>query len=397
MLKLVYTDFKSKVRIQDRTSNWYTMNCGIHQGGFLSLLKYVAFINSLLENLRNSNLCIQVNDIKCTPLGYADDMSAATNSKLKMDKALGIINSHGNRWRYEYNPAKSAIFVHGETRKVWEKNSKLRCFKLGTKKVREKEEYEHVGIMNIIPCSKKSPIDNRLSKGRRTGLGIKRNGLNMAVCNLISWNVVVPTTLYGCEIWVKTEKDIKIIENFQKQAGKRIQRFNQYSPTHSCMYGLGWMDLNSIICIRKLLFIHTIIKLEDNMIKRLVKCRACSFNENINKGMENEHKSLLFEILRVSRNLGLYEEVMRMIFGRIVYSKTQWKKRVWDISWKTEDLYWRQIAILYRNDNLLFKKTANPRYLTWWHISNLIPGVKRNCEDMAKMVCGASNLKADKP
>ena len=403
MLKLVYTDFKSKVRIQDRTSNWYTMECGIHQGGFLSLLKYVAFINSLLVNLKNSELCIHVNGIKCTPVGYADDMSAATNSKVKMDRVLRIINSHGNRWRYEYNASKSAILVHGETKKVWERNSKFRCFKLGARKIREKEEYEHVGIINTIPCSEKSPIDNRLSKGRRTlnaatGLGIKRNGLNMAVCNLIFWNVVVPTTLYGCEVWIITEKDIEKIENFQKQSGKRIQRFNQYSPTHSCIYGLGWMDLNSIICIRKLLFIHTIIRLgEDNMFMKLLKNRARTFNDNINICIENEYKSPIFEILRVSLNLGLYDDVMRMIFGRTVYSKPTWKARVWDITWKIEDLYWRQINILYRNDNLLFRTTSNPRYLTWWHISDLLPSIMRNCEDMAKMVCGTSELKAHKP
>ena len=72
------------------------MNCGIHRGGFLSLLKYVAFINSLMVNRRKSYLCIQVNGIKFIPVGYADDMSAATSSKFKLGKVLNIINTHGN-------------------------------------------------------------------------------------------------------------------------------------------------------------------------------------------------------------------------------------------------------------------------------------------------------------
>ena len=133
------------------------------------------------------------------------------------------------------------------------------------------------------------------------------------------------------------------------------------------------------------------------MIMKLLKSRARTFNENINICIENEYKSPIFEILRVSLNLGLYDDVMRMIFGRNVYSKPLWKARVWDITWRMEDLYWRQINILYRNDNLLFKTTSNPRYLTWWHISDLLPGIMRNCEDMAKMVCGTSELKAHKP
>ena len=42
---------------------------------------------------------------------------------------------------------------------------------------------------------------------------------------------------------------------------------------------------------------------------------------------------------------------------------------MWDVTWKAEDKYWKQTAILYRNENLLFKSTANPRYLIWWHLS----------------------------
>ena len=95
--------------------------------------------------------------------------------------------------------------------------------------------------------------------------------------------------------------------------------------------------------------------------------------------------------------LGLYEELMQMIFGCTMYNKIQWKKRVWDVTWKAEDKYWKQTAILYRNENLLFKTTANPRYLIWWHLSDLFPSMIKICEDMTKMVCGTSNLKSDNP
>ena len=38
ILKKVYQNFKCKVRIQNSTFEWYAMNCGIHQRGYLSLL-----------------------------------------------------------------------------------------------------------------------------------------------------------------------------------------------------------------------------------------------------------------------------------------------------------------------------------------------------------------------
>ena len=76
-----YCDFRCMVRIGDKTSEWYVMGRGIHQGGFLSVTKYLAFINELLEVLEKSNLCCTVNKIPSTPVGYADDLAAASVSK----------------------------------------------------------------------------------------------------------------------------------------------------------------------------------------------------------------------------------------------------------------------------------------------------------------------------
>ena len=72
------------------------MNCGIHQGGHHSLLNYVTFIKSLLIELNKSNLSIKISEIGCTLIGYADDMSAATTSKNKMNKVMSIVGNHGD-------------------------------------------------------------------------------------------------------------------------------------------------------------------------------------------------------------------------------------------------------------------------------------------------------------
>ena len=279
-------------------------------------------------NLKNSNLRIRVDGISCTPVGYADDMAAATLYKLKLDKVMNIVNSHGNKWRNEYNARKSAILVHRETYNEWQQNSKFRVFRLGQAKVHEKESY-NVGVISTIPCSKTSPIDDRLAKGRKTlnaatGLGIKRNGLNMATCNLIFWNVVVPTTLYGCELWVLSDEDICKIDKFQKQAGKRIQTFSPYSSSYASYYSLGWMDLCTFICAKKLIFIHTIIRQDDSsMIKGLLKARAEKFNENIALNIQNNHRSPIYEILKISYNFGIYNCLMKLIFGRTYMNKDQ--------------------------------------------------------------------------
>ena len=83
ILYKTYQDFMCCVRIGEGTSSWYPMECGIHQGGFLSLVKYTAFINSLLVSLEESHLCSSIYRIKTSPVGYADDLAACTTSKRK--------------------------------------------------------------------------------------------------------------------------------------------------------------------------------------------------------------------------------------------------------------------------------------------------------------------------
>ena len=259
ILKKGYIGFKCCVRIHSKLSKPYEMHCGIHQGGFLSSVKYIAFINSLLIELKQSNLCIMVKNMKCSPVGYADDLSAASNSKNKMDQVMTLINNHSDRWRYEYNTQKSAVLVFGEDKKSYKVNCKDRNFNIGGKKVPEKSHYDHVGIKK------------KISKGRKTlnastGLGVKRKGLSMSVCNLIFWLVIVPITTYGAEIWTISDGNIENLNKFQRYAGRRFQRFGPSSPNFSSFYGLGWMGITSFICIKKLIFAFTFVMMNDNSL-----------------------------------------------------------------------------------------------------------------------------------
>ena len=78
-------------------------------------------------------------------------------------------------------------------------------------------------------------VEDKVSKGRKTinastGLGICKSGLNMATCNAIFWQVVVPTVTFGSEVWVNSDRDEELLLAFQRYAGRRIQIFPQRAP-----------------------------------------------------------------------------------------------------------------------------------------------------------------------
>ena len=229
-----YQNFTCCFRIADKESEWYQMECGIHQGGYLSIVKYTAFIDSLISDLERSRLCSTIYRIPSSPVGYADDLAACTVSKFRMDRVMNKVDQHGRDWRFAFNAAKSAVLVFGETTIERRIGSENRMFSLGGTRVREKIYYDHVGVKSCVKGDTHVRTEEKISKARKTlnmstNVAVRKGGLNLNTCNVIYWSVVIPTLLFGCEIWLIKPKDIEMLNAFQRYAAWRLQRLHTRS------------------------------------------------------------------------------------------------------------------------------------------------------------------------
>ena len=91
----------------------------------------------------------------------------------------------------------------------------------------------------------------------------------------------------------------------------------------------------------------------------------------------------------------MYKTLIYALFDHTFISKNEWKKMTWDKAWDLEESQWKSITMGQDKCSILFKTLPNPRYLTWWHLSDLNPRLTKKCEDMAKIVCANRKLKAD--
>ena len=83
----------------------------------------------------------------------------------------------------------------------------------------------------------------------------------MYTCCMIFWSIIVPIALFGCEMWVLNDSAVRAIEDFQVYAGKGIQRLFSRSPNICAFYSLGWIRLERLVEIRKLLFVRSLMAL----------------------------------------------------------------------------------------------------------------------------------------
>ena len=218
----------------------------------MSLIKYTAFINSLIVTLKNSNLCCKIYRVPSLPVGYADDLAACCLDQDRLRRSMDVVHAHGRNWRYDFNAKKSGVLVFGESKVENTRNKLEKSFKLGTECVPEKISYEHVGVKIGIFYDDSSGIEERLSKARRalnavSGIGIRKNGLNIATCSILFWSIIVPIASFGSELWILNDKISKLLEDFQNFVGKKVQRLYPLSPNVCAYYGLGWMRLERFI------------------------------------------------------------------------------------------------------------------------------------------------------
>ena len=191
--------------------------------------------------------------------------------------------------------------------------------------------------------------------------------------------------------------DIDLLDKFQRYAGRRVQRFSKRTPNETSFTTLGWMRLESYIYGKKLLFIRTITSLEHgNLYRQVFVKRFEEFCQDPVRCSQNRYDSPIFDILRIAVIFKLFERVKGMVYNDHIYSKIVWKRAVWDSVWQVECEDWNFRVQYFHETKLLNNISKVPMYANWWLLSDSDLEYISISETMTKIICRASNLKADR-
>ena len=178
---------------------------------------------------------------------------------------------------------------------------------------------------------------------------------------------------------------------FQRYKARRIQRLHPRSLNITSVSCLGWMSIFNYIKVRKMIFIRTIVCMEDVIpLKRILIERVNEYRP----GDANPRESPIIQMLEYGDGFGLLEYIQNMCNGRLL-SKSGWKKLVWEKAWECESTEWHNHMT--SNLKLDLVRLVSPLllYSIWWSISDLDNRYMRRCETMMKLLCHASLLQYD--
>ena len=120
----------------------------------------------------------------------------------------------------------------------------------------------------------KNKISQRLQKAKHalfslSAQGVHAQGVNPLVSVDLYSKVVIPTALYGPELWNNlTQTNISVISRFQHYATKRIQGLPTSTRSDMAESMVGLNRLPAIIEYRKLMFLHKLMSVPSGSVSR---------------------------------------------------------------------------------------------------------------------------------
>jgi hypothetical protein len=269
VLRSIYSTVQSCVRVDDKLTDWFSLETGVRQGCILSPLLYAMFINGLVKELNKlgTGVAISVRD-KLSSLLYADDIVLITENRYELQMMLDKVTEYAKKWRFELNNKKSEVVVFGSPRAP-----RNIPWKLGGKEIKQVTHYKYLGIELTRTLRWSKYIKRILAKARRNmtqalTMGITGGFLTPRLSNIIWMSLVRSIIEYGCELW--GDESFVEFEKLQLEMGKRILRTGKTTPDEVVRGELGWERQRTRMDEMRLRYWGRITKMKEDRIVKIV-------------------------------------------------------------------------------------------------------------------------------
>lgn len=326
VLKLInkcYTKTTSAIIVNQCQSRFFPVYEGVRQGGVLSGLLYLVFIDELINLLEQSNSKTGIYNITCCVPSLADDIACVSTSPAKLQSMLNVCYEYSRNWRFRFNANKSCIlqFTQNARSRDIEFN-----WKIGNDVVPRNECYTHLGIELNSKFKPSERISNCCRKGKNAYFSLK--GVNSKLTNPVVMiklykTVILPSVLYGCEMWGSMRKvDIVTLSRFQHFVIKNILNLPITTRSDMCQSLMGIYTIDAYIDKCKLMFLRKLCTMDINSLSRKIfDTRLFSYLIDTN----HTHFGFIPDIVEILDKYGLAEYILDYILDGEFPPKPSWK------------------------------------------------------------------------
>ena len=313
VIKCMYENAKSCIRINNETSDFFACKAGVRQGDNLSPLLFSLYLNDLqnflskayngLDNLGKLAYDILETDdtvtyLKLLILLYADDTIIFAESIHELQAALNGLSHYCKIWGLEVNVEKTKVLIFSKRKQ----QNHLNNLQFNGKKVEIVQEYKYLGITFNYNGNFKGCLNYLTNQGRKAMFSIlakaRKLQLDIDVQLELFDKTVIPVITYGCEIWGYCPVDI--IETLHLQFCKILLKVNRATSTCMVLGELGRLPIRHEIYKRMLLFwSRCSAEINKNKISSTLYSIVFALHNDSSNSYVNKWLSKIYDILEM--------------------------------------------------------------------------------------------------
>lgn len=392
LINQCHQDTVSSIVVNQTRSEWFPVDQGVRQGGVLSTFLYLVYINDLIQALQHGSPNTGILNIPSSCPSLADDLSLIAVTPLALQKLLDIAYRYACKWRFMFNASKSCVLqFRAQGAKLDTCNI---SWYLGPAIVSYERSYNHLGIIINGKCKLSDRIQEACNKGRKSYFALSDLGtpfLNPRTLTHLYKTIVLPTVLYGCELWNNMSyRDRNQLSTFQHFICKNSLNLPKLSRSDMCESYFDVLPICAEIDVRKLLFLGRLCRLNPKMLtKNIFLTRLFSYLHDLS----TNQLGFIPDIMNVLHSYNLTDHMWTFLDDGFFPEKPSWRKIVRD-KVTASHVSQRQTRMSHDHDFTLFTElyvNSNPSSL--WKIPENYREIEL-CKFICKL-CTTTRLNGD--
>ena len=248
LIRQLYMNTTNILQINQELSSHFRSEIGVKQGDNLSPSCFCQFINSLIKELQQIKIGVNIGSRKLCCLAYADDIVLLAENEKDLNKLLHTLENWCSRWRVLINTDKTKV-MHFRRRRI--KQSSF-PFRVGNTELETVDKYKYLGT--TIGCfPDDSVITEELSKSGSRALGqiISKTKSNLDVgyktFTRLFHSGVAPILDYGSGAWcIGNSVNCGKLDKIEQCAVRYFAGLPKNSPILTLAGDIGWTP--GIVC-----------------------------------------------------------------------------------------------------------------------------------------------------
>ena len=223
LLQKIYEKAQSAVRIGKENGEWFQTDVGTRQGDPLSPLLFIAYLDRVMDQVRQNACGINIGGIRINNLRFADDIDLIDEDVSSLRSQIELTKEAAEQAGLLLNTNKTKTMVFGE-RNI-ESN-----IQVAGETIENVEKFEYLGSLLTWDNNCSDEIKRRIGKATGAMASLKHiwTSKKLKIDNKLKVlkTCVFSVLLYASETWTLKETDKKKLLAFEMKCYRRILKIN---------------------------------------------------------------------------------------------------------------------------------------------------------------------------